>query len=108
MAFAVINTGGRQLRVEQGDLVRLDRYTGTMTKTKKVTFGDVLLVGDGDKVSIGTPTIAGAKVKATVLEDARDRKVLIFKKKRRKGYRRTNGHRQWYTLVRIDKIESKA
>jgi large subunit ribosomal protein L21 len=106
MSYAVIDTGGRQLRVEPGQLVRVDRLG--RDAGAEVSFDNVLLVGDGDAVSVGAPRVEGARVRATVLSETRDRKVIVFKKKRRKQYRRTRGHRQWYTLVRIDGIESGA
>ena len=106
MSYAVIATGGRQLRVEKGQLLRLDRLE--TEPGKKVTFDNVLLVGEGEGVKVGTPTLSGAKVTATVIEEARDKKIIVFKKKRRKQYRRTRGHRQYYSLVRIDKIQGGA
>ena len=106
MSYAVIDTGGRQFRVEPGQLLRVDRLG--RDAGAEVTFDNVLLVGDGDSVTVGAPSVDGARVRATVVDETRDRKVIVFKKKRRKGFRRTRGHRQWFTLVRIDGIESGA
>ncbi|UCF67075.1 MAG: 50S ribosomal protein L21 [Acidobacteriota bacterium] len=102
-SFAVIQTGGRQLRVEPGQLVLVDRLGQSSGET--VTFDKVLLVGTGEGVHVGAPQVDGAHVRAEVVGESRDRKVIVFKKKRRKGYRRTRGHRQWYTLIRIEAIE---
>lgn len=101
--YAVIETGGRQLRVTPGEKVRVDRLGAQAGET--VTFDRVLLLGAGGDLLIGAPTVEGARVRAKVLGEHRDRKVIIFKKKRRKQYRRTRGHRQWYTLVEIEAIE---
>ena len=102
-SFAVISTGGRQVKVSPGDVVRVDRIGST--EGEKVTFDRVLVIGGDGGPQVGTPNVEGASVTATVLGERRDRKVIVFKKKRRKGYRRTNGHRQDYTLVRIDDIQ---
>ncbi len=104
VSYAVIATGGRQVRVEPGALVKVDRLG--LAPGEEVTFERVLLVGADDGVRVGDPVVPGAKVAGKVVEEGRDRKVLVFKKKRRKQYRRLNGHRQWYTLVRIESIEA--
>lgn len=100
--FAVIKTGGKQYRVQEGDILeveKLDRDEG-----QKVVFDEVLLIEDGDKVLLGTPLIERARVKAQVVENFRDEKIIIFKKKRRKQYRRKKGHRQELTRVKIEEI----
>jgi len=102
-SYAVIASGGRQLRVEAGQTVRVDRLN--VTPEQGVTFDRVLLVGNGDDVRIGTPQVEGASVRGTVVREQRDRKIIVFKKKRRKGYKKTRGHRQYFTLVHIDSID---
>ncbi len=104
--FAIVNIAGKQYRVAEGDQIKvalLEAEAG-----KKVKFEDVLLADDGKKVQVGKPTIKGMSVSGTVLDHGRDRKVIVFKKKRRKGYRRKNGHRQDFSLVQIDKISASA
>ena len=100
--YAVIETGGKQYRVSEGDVVRVERL-GTSIGDE-VSISEVHLVADGPKVHVGQPTVAGASVTGTVVEEGRGRKLISFKKKRRKGYRRKIGHRQNYTALRIDKI----
>jgi len=100
--FAVIKSGGKQYRVAPGQTVRLEKVTGDVGS--KVELSEVLLIDDDGKIQVGAPLIANAKIEATVLEHDRSKKILVFKKKRKKQYRRTHGHRQAYTAVRIDKI----
>ena len=100
--IAVVNISGKQYRVAQGDQVKVSSLE--TEAGKKVKFDQVLLTDDGKKVQVGTPTLKGVTVSGTVLNHGRDRKVIIFKKKRRKGYRRKNGHRQNFSLVQIDTI----
>ena len=100
--FAVIKTGGKQYKVAKDDVVRiekLDAKTGS-----KVAFDNVLMVGNTDTQTIGTPVVPGASVAGTVMEQTRDPKILVFKRKRRQGYRRLKGHRQHVTLVKITDI----
>jgi len=99
---AVIRSGGKQYRVAPGETVRLEKLAGEVGS--KVELGDVLLVENDGNVQVGTPVLTNAKIEATVLEHDRAKKILVFKKKRKKQYRRTSGHRQDYTAVRIDKI----
>jgi len=104
--FAVIKTGGKQFRVQVGDILdveKLDLDTG-----KKVTFDDVLLIEDDKNTLIGTPIVERAQVVGEVIENLKDKKVLVFKKKRRKQYRKMTGHRQLLTRVRIEQILSGA
>ncbi|WP_196260155.1 50S ribosomal protein L21 [Pelagibacterium limicola] len=98
MTFAVIKTGGKQYKVAANDLVRIEKIAGDAGEV--VTFENVLMVGD----TIGVPLVEGALVAGEVVEQFRDKKVIIFKKKRRQHYRRKNGHRQELTLVRITEI----
>jgi large subunit ribosomal protein L21 len=100
--YAVIRSGGKQYRVESGAKLRVERLAADVGAA--VSFGEVLLVGDGDAVKVGAPLVSGAQVKATVLAQGRDDKVRIFKLRRRKHYQKTQGHRQSYTEVRIDDI----
>ena len=100
--YAVIRSGGKQYRVTPGQTVRLEKVTGEVGS--KVELGDVLLVENEGNIQVGSPVVANAKIQVTVLEHDRAKKILIFKKKRKKQYRRTQGHRQNYTAVRIDSI----
>jgi large subunit ribosomal protein L21 len=102
MSYAVIRTGGKQYRVAPGDLVRIERLEGDVGAA--VEFAEVLLASADDTVRIGTPLVSGARVRGTIVAQGRDRKVLIFKKKRRKNYRRRRGHRQSVTTVRVTEI----
>ena len=103
-SYAVIATGGRQVKVAPGETVRVDRLEAEAGQA--VVFDKILLLDHEGAVQIGSPQVEGAVVRATVLGEKRDRKVLVFKRKRRKMYRRSKGHRQDYTLVKIDAIET--
>ena len=101
--YAVIRSGGKQYRVAPGQTIRLEKLAGEVGA--KVDLGaDVLLVENDGTVQVGSPLVANVKIQATVVESDRSKKVLIFKKKRKKQYRRTKGHRQSFTAVRIDSI----
>ena len=100
--FAVIKTGGKQYKVQEGDILNVEKLN--MDKDKKVTFDKVLLVEDEGKTLIGTPFVENALVRAEVIENFKDKKVIVFKKKRRKQYRRTRGHRQELTRIKIEEI----
>jgi large subunit ribosomal protein L21 len=100
--FAVIKSGGKQYRVTPGQTIRLGKVTGDVGS--KLELSEVLLVDNDGNVQVGAPLVANAKIEATILEQDRTKKILVFKKKRKKQYRRTRGHRQAYTAVRIDKI----
>jgi large subunit ribosomal protein L21 len=102
MAYAIIKTGGRQYRVSEGDTIDVDLLD--VEAGKAATFGDVLLYADGDNFTHGDPLIAGAKVTGEVVEQRKDKKVIAFKFKRRKGYHRTVGHRRKLTRVKIKSI----
>ena len=101
MTYAVIRTGGKQYRVAPGDLLRLEHLAGDVGAP--VEFTEVLLTG-GDAVRIGTPLVEGARVVGQIVRQSRDRKILVYKKKRRKNYRRRRGHRQSVTTVRVTEI----
>ncbi|HAA75244.1 TPA: 50S ribosomal protein L21 [Candidatus Latescibacteria bacterium] len=102
--FAVVDLGGSQIRVEEGDRVRVNTIAGE--PGDKVTLDNVLLVGQDGDTKIGTPKVEGAAVEASILDHGKAKKIRVFKMKRRKGYRRTNGHRQPYTELQIDKISA--
>jgi len=102
MAYAIIRSGGRQFRVAEGDTIDVDLLDAEPGKT--ATFGDVLMFADGKNMTQGNPLIEGAKVTAEVLEQRKDKKVIAFKYKRRKGYHRTVGHRRKLTRVKIKSI----
>jgi len=100
--YAVIRTGGKQYRVEAGGQLRVEALSAEVGAP--VSFGEVLLIGEGDGIKLGTPTLQGAQVRATVVGHGRADKVKIFKLRRRKHYQKHQGHRQNYTEVRIDEI----
>ena len=102
MAYAVIRTGGKQYRVAPGDLVRIERLAGDVGAA--VEFSEVLLTGGDGAVRVGTPLVEGARVRGEIVAQTRDRKILVYKKKRRKNYRRRRGHRQSVTTVRVTEI----
>jgi large subunit ribosomal protein L21 len=100
--YAVIKTGGKQYRVAQGDRLRVEKLAGNVGDT--LTLGEVLLVGGGDGVKVGTPLVGGAKVEAKIVGQDRAPKIIIFKFRRRKNYRRKTGHRQPFTALEITGI----
>jgi large subunit ribosomal protein L21 len=102
--YAIIETGGKQYRVEPGDVLDVERLPGPAGESPEVTFERVLLLGGDGDVQVGTPTVEGARVTAARVGDVRGPKVVVFKMKRRKGYRRKNGHRQDLLRVRIQDI----
>jgi large subunit ribosomal protein L21 len=102
--YAIIRTGGKQYRVQKGDVVRLERLEAAVGST--VTLDDVLLVGGEGEPRVGSPRLEGASVVGTVVEQDRGAKVRVFKYKKRKHYRRTRGHRQSYTAVRVDAVRA--
>jgi large subunit ribosomal protein L21 len=104
MSYAIIKTGGRQYRVAEGDTIDVDLLDVEAGKT--ATFGEVLMHADGDKLTHGDPLISGAKVTAEVVEQRKDKKVIAFKYRRRKGYHRTVGHRRKLTRVKIKSISA--
>lgn len=100
--YAIIENGGKQYRVSEGDLIDLERFKGEIGE--QVSFDRVLLVGDGETSHLGTPLLSKGQVVGTIAEQGKQDKVIVFKFKRRKGYRRKTGHRQLVTTVRIEKI----
>ena len=104
--YAVIRTGGKQYKVQAGDLLVIEKLDGEAGSD--VTFGDVLMLGDGDTVTLGAPLVSGASVTGALIETRKGEKVKIFKKTRRQGYRRTTGHRQIETVVRVTAVASSA
>ena len=106
MSYAVIQTGGKQYKVTAGEIIKVERLADSNPDTK-VEFKEILAYGDDKSIDLGAPTVNGAKVEAEILKNGKERTVLIFKKRRRKNSRRKNGHRQQYSLIRINKIFSK-
>ena len=106
MSFAVIKTGGKQYKVKAGEIIKIERLEDSKPETK-VEFKEILAYGDDKSIELGDPILSGAKVEADLLENGKNRTVLIFKKRRRKNSRRKNGHRQLFSLVKIKKIFSK-
>jgi large subunit ribosomal protein L21 len=104
--FAIIKTGGKQYRVQQGDVLSVEKLSAG--PKKKVLFDQILLIADDNETLIGTPFLEKAAVRAEVIEDFKDEKVIVFKKKRRKQYRRTRGHRQPQTRIKILNIAADA
>ncbi len=102
---ATIKTQGRQFTVSEGDILSVNRYPNTEAGSQ-VEIKEVLTAGEGAEAKIGQPFVEGASVKATVLENKRGKKVMIFKKKKRKGYERTRGHRQELSVIKIDSIQA--
>ena len=102
--YAVIKTGGKQYRVKQGETLKIETVAGDVGSA--IVLDKVLMVGDGDKLSVGKPLLAGASVSATIVANGRHDKVTIFKMRRRKHYQKHQGHRQNYTEIRIDGISA--
>ena len=106
MSYAIIQTGGKQYKVKAGEILKIERLEESKPNTK-IEFKEILAYGDDKNIEIGLPTVSGAKVEADLVENGKDRTILIFKKRRRQNSRRKNGHRQQYSLIRINKIFSK-
>jgi large subunit ribosomal protein L21 len=102
--YAVVKTGGKQYRVSKGDKVKIEKIPGDVGA--EVSFDQVLMIGGTDDVKVGTPVVSGATVSARIVKQDRSKKVMVFKFKRRKGYKKKQGHRQAYTQVEITGIES--
>lgn len=102
--YAIIRTGGKQYQVAAGDKLRVEKLSGNVGDT--VELSDILMVVDGEKVTVGQPVLEGARVVAKIAEQGKADKVLVFKKKRRKGYRVKRGHRQQYTALTIEEISA--
>ncbi|MDC1139278.1 50S ribosomal protein L21 [Candidatus Pelagibacter sp.] len=106
MSYAIIQTGGKQYKVKAGEILKIERLEGSKLETK-IEFKEILAYGNDKDIEVGSPAIEGAKVEADLVENGKNRTILIFKKRRRQNSRRKNGHRQQYSLVRISKIFSK-
>ena len=106
MSYAVIKTGGKQYKVKSGEILKIEKLRDTK-KDAKIEFKEVLAYGDNKTVEVGLPVIQGAKVEANLIKNSKNRTILIFKKRRRQNSRRKNGHRQEYSMVKINKIFSK-
>ena len=106
MSYAVIQTGGKQYKVKSGQILKIEKLPGIKADAK-IEFKEILAYGDDKSIELGEPTVSGAKVEAELLKNGKERTVLIFKKRRRKNSRRKNGHRQQFSLIRINKIFSK-
>ncbi len=101
--YAVVRTGGKQYKVSEGDLLKVEKLDGAVGET--VELNEVLMVG-GEKVSIGTPLVPSASVVGKIIQQGKDKKILVFKSKRRKNSRKLNGHRQRITVLKIEKINA--
>ena len=106
MSFAVIKTGGKQYKVKSGEILKVEKLANSKPNAK-IEFNEILAYGDGGEIEIGSPTVNGAKVEADLIKSSKNKTVLIFKKRRRHNSRRKNGHRQEYSMIRINKIFSK-
>ena len=106
MSYAVIQTGGKQYKVKSGEILKVAKLPESKPDTK-IEFKEVLAYGDNKIIEVGSPTVQGAKVEANLIKNSKNRTILIFKKRRRQNSRRKNGHRQEYSMIRINKIFSK-
>jgi len=106
MSYAIIQTGGKQYKVKAGEILKIERLEDSTAETK-IEFKEILAYGDDKTIEVGSPVVEGAKVEADLVENGKNRTILIFKKRRRQNSRRKNGHRQQYSLIRISKIYSK-
>jgi large subunit ribosomal protein L21 len=106
MSYAIIQTGGKQYKVKSGEILKIEKLPDSKADTK-IEFKEILAYGDDKIIEVGSPTVAGAKVEADLVKNGKNRTILIFKKRRRHNSRRKNGHRQEYSMIRINKIFSK-
>ena len=106
MSFAVIQTGGKQYKVKASDILKIEKLKNSKPESK-IEFNEILAYGDSKTIEVGAPTVQGAKVEANLIKNSKNRTVLIFKKRRRQNSRRKNGHRQEYSMIKINKIFSK-
>ena len=106
MSYAVIQTGGKQYKVRSGEILKIEKLPNSKSDTK-IEFKEILAYGDDKIIEVGAPTVQGAKVEANLIKNSKNRTVLIFKKRRRQNSRRKNGHRQQYSMIKINKIFSK-
>ena len=106
MSYAVIQTGGKQYKVKSGEILKIEKLPVSKPDSK-IEFKEILAYGDNKVIEIGAPIVQGAKVEANLIKNSKNRTVLIFKKRRRQNSRRKNGHRQEYSMIKINKIFSK-
>ena len=106
MTYAVIQTGGKQYKVKASEILKIEKLENSKPESK-IEFKEILAYGDDKKIEVGAPLLDGAKVEAELIKNGKNRTILIFKKRRRKNSRRKNGHRQQYSLIKINKIYSK-
>ena len=106
MSYAVIQTGGKQYKVKSGEILKIEKLPNSKSDTK-IEFKEILAYGDDKVIEVGAPTVKGAKVEANLIKNSKNRTILIFKKRRRQNSRRKNGHRQEYSMIKINKIFSK-
>ena len=106
MSYAIIQTGGKQYKVESGQILKIEKLKDSKPDTK-IEFKEILAYGDDKTIEIGSPMVQGSKVEANLIKNSKNRTVLIFKKRRRQNSRRKNGHRQEYSMIKINKIFSK-
>ena len=106
MSYAVIQTGGKQYKVKSGEILKIEKLPDSKSDTK-IEFYEILAYGDNKIIEVGSPIVQGAKVEANLIKNSKNRTVLIFKKRRRQNSRRKNGHRQQYSLIKINKIFNK-
>jgi large subunit ribosomal protein L21 len=102
--YAIVKTGGKQYKIREGEVLRVEKIDGEIGTD--VSFDQVLMVSDGDSTTIGQPLLENASVSGTIVEQGKNKKILVFKYKKRKRYRRSKGHRQAYTAVKIDSIQA--
>ena len=106
MSFAIIKTGGKQYKVKAGQIIKIEKLENSI-ENSKIEFKEILAYGDEKNIELGTPSLDGAKVEANLIKNSKNRTILVFKKRRRKNSRRKNGHRQKFSMIRIEKIYSK-
>ena len=106
MSYAVIQTGGKQYKVKSGEILKVEKLSDSKPDAK-IEFKEILAYGNEKEIEIGSPVVQGAKVEANLIKNSKNRTILIFKKRRRQNSRRKNGHRQQYSMIRINKIFSK-
>ena len=106
MSYAVIQTGGKQYKVKSGEILKIEKLPDSKADSK-IEFKEILAYGDSKTIEVGTPIVQGAKVEANLIKNSKNRTILIFKKRRRQNSRRKNGHRQEYSMIKINKIFSK-
>ena len=106
MSYAIIQTGGKQYKVKSGQILKIEKLQDSKPDAK-IEFKEILAYGDNKMIEVGSPIVQGAKVEASLIKNSKNRTILIFKKRRRQNSRRKNGHRQEYSMIRINKIFSK-